>query len=1346
DGSATSPSDFTSRSLTAQTIPAGSSTYTFDVSVNGDTTTEPDETFTVNVTNLSGNAIPTDGQAIGTIVNDDIQKIHDVQGSGVATPIPGATVTVEGVATAVFPGANKLNGFFLQEEDADVDADPNTSEGIFILCSSCVVGAVSEGQRVRVTGTVSEFNGMTEIASTSVLVTDAGNHMAEVTPSPVSLPISGDVDVFYEAREGMLITYVDTLTVSDYFQLFRFGQIQLVGGDRPRTYTEDNAPSVAGYATHLQDLAARQVILDDDTNAQQAPLLQASGSQAVYYPRANGGFSAGTQGVDYFRGGDQVNGLTGVLQWGYPGFGANTWRIRPSNTYPTSFTVANPRPATPPAVGGSIRAVGMNLLNYFTTIDTTSSNSSGPCGPTGTLDCRGADSVAELNRQRERASVVVCTLNPDVSAFMELENTTPSATITDLLGAVNTRCGGAHPYAFINTGGTLGTDAIRVAQIYRTGVLSPVGSPLVDLDPIHNRPPTAQTYDVVDATNPAFGQRFTVIANHFKSKGSCPPSGADSDQLDGQACWASTRTQQATRLLTWINATVIPAAGDADVLLLGDFNSYAHETPVTTIEAGGYHDLETELHGVNSYSYLFSGELGHLDFAFASNSFASQVTGADAWHINADEADLFDYNDEIKDTGEAAFEEKPDGSALVPPRVVFEPVTPYRASDHDPVLVGLFGTTSSDLSATVVDTPDPVNAGSALTYTITMTNAGPDAAGSATWIDTLPAGTTFASLSAAAGWSCTTPAGGAGGAINCSNPSFATTSSAFTLVVTVNSSVVAGTVLSNSATISSGSGDPTPANNTGTATTTVSASANLSTSVVDSPDPVVAGNNLTYAITLTNAGPSNAATASLSDTLPTGTTFVSQTTPAGWSCTTPAVGASGAVSCSNVSMAVGSAAFTLVVKVAANVAGGTVLSNTATAASTTPDPTPGNESATATTIVQAAPQGNLTIAPTSLPFGNQPVGTTSAPMMVTLGNSGAASLDVTALSTPSGAFARSGGTCAAAVPITIAAGTNCTLAYTFTPGGPGAASQTLTVTANATGSGTIVLSGTGTTPQVDIALSITDNRHVVQLGDTLNYVITVTNASGPGTATATVGDALPASLTAGSWTCVPTGAATCANGSGNVLSDVATLPAGTHVTYVYSATVQPSASETIANSATATVAAGVIDPNTANNTAVDTPVDVVVIFKDGFDDSGVTLALDGYSDSAGFVSAQLLLNPSLLSGLGVAPVAIATGETANTKTAFTIELARFNSQTVMRLLTRDAKGGNERSEWRAIDASAHALDFAWQSAASGKADGYLRLAAGTSTLQSAARADSERLVRMRVAVRNGVAWLSLLKD
>ncbi|MCW5848538.1 MAG: hypothetical protein KIT87_00360, partial [Anaerolineae bacterium] len=379
DGTATQPGDYTQKSLTSQTIPAGSSTYTFDVLVNGDMTPENDETFFVNVTNAT-NAILTDGTGQGTIVNDDLTYIHEVQGNGATTPIPGSVVMVEGVVIGNFQGSNKLQGFFLEEEDTDADADPNTSEGIFVFCNSCPT-PVAEGQRVRVTGTVSEFNGMTEItASTagSVVVTDAGNHLAEVTPTTIMLPIVGDLDAFYEARESMLVTFSDTLTVSEYFDLDRFGHLTLYQGGRPFQFTEDNAPSVAGLTAYQDSLARRRVILDDDTNVQNEYLSQPDGQQQVFYPQANGGFSVGTQGVDFFRGGDTVSGLTGILQWSWPGFGDNTWRIRPAAAHPTTFTVANPRPASPPNVGnGTIKAVGMNLLNYFTTIDTTASNNTG---------------------------------------------------------------------------------------------------------------------------------------------------------------------------------------------------------------------------------------------------------------------------------------------------------------------------------------------------------------------------------------------------------------------------------------------------------------------------------------------------------------------------------------------------------------------------------------------------------------------------------------------------------------------------------------------------------------------------------------------------------------------------------------------------------------------------------------------------------------------------------------------------------------------------------------------------------------------------------------------------------
>jgi len=947
--------DYVAQALVGQSIAAGNTTATFNVTVNGDATIEGNETFFVNVTNVVGTGVSvTDGTGQGTIVNDDalLSFIHDVQGNGASTPIPGATVSVEGVVIGDYQATTQLSGFFLEEEDADHDADPATSEGIFVFCNLCPT-AVVEGQRVQVTGTVSEFFNATEItASTAgaVVVTDAGNNLAQVTPAPIDLPVVGAVDTFYEAREGMKVTFVDPLTVSEYFELARFGQIELFEGGRPRQFTEVNAPSVSGYTAHLAALATRRVILDDDDNTQNVSLLDANGSQFIYPPVANGGFSVGTQGVDFFRGGDIVNGLTGVLDWSFAGVsGTDAWRIRPTAANPVTFTVANPRPAAPPAVGGAIQAVGMNLLNYFTTIDTTAGNT-GPCGPSGTLDCRGADSVAELNRQRERAALVICTLDADVYGFGELENTA-SASITDLLGAVNTLCGGAHPYAFVNTGGALGDDAIRVQLIYRTGILSPVGAPLSDLDAIHSRPPTAQTFDVVDATNPAFGKRFTVVANHFKSKGSSAGLPGDDDIGDGAGASNATRTAQATRLLSWINSTVVPAAGDPDVLLLGDFNSYAAETPVTTITGGGYTDLETALLGSASYSYLFDGQLGHLDYAFSSSTLTPQVSGVGPWHINADEADLLDYNDEIRDTGEAAFEEKPDGSTRVPPRVLFQPASPYRASDHDPVLVGLFPV--ADLSITKTDGVTTATPGGSVTYTLVASNAGPEAAAQATVADDFVAELTC-------NWTCSGTGGGtctSAGSGDLNDTAQLPVGATVTYVAVCSVAANATGTLVNTATVAAagGAADPALANNSATDTDTIGASANVGITKTDGVLVEVAGTPVTYTLVATNAGPSAAPSVTVTDTFAAVLTGCSTTCVAspGSSCAAgPLLG-----NLSDVAslLAGGTATYTATCNLAPSATGS--LSNTATATvgGGVTDPVLANNSATDVDTIDTMP-------------------------------------------------------------------------------------------------------------------------------------------------------------------------------------------------------------------------------------------------------------------------------------------------------------------------------------------------------------------------------------------------------
>ena len=975
----TEDTDYVAQSLTGQTILAGNSTSSFTVQVNGDAAIESNETLFVNVTNVTG-AVVTDGQGQGTITNDDfaISYIHDLQGNGAATPIPPATVVqVEGVVTADFQAATQLSGFFLQEEDTDADADPATSEGIFVFCSTCPT-AVAEGQRVRVTATVGEFFGNTEMTATTagaVVVTDAGNNLALVTPATIDLPIVGVINDFYEAREGMKVTFVDSLAVAEYFELARYGQIELFEGGRPRQFTEMFPPSVPGYTAHLEALDRRRVILDDDDNSQNVSLLDANGFQFVYPPVANGGFSVGTQGTDFFRGGDLVNGLTGVLDWSFAGAtGTDAWRIRPTAANPAAFTVANPRPATPPAVGGAIRAVGMNLLNYFTTIDTTASTSSGPCGPGGTLDCRGADSVAELNRQRERASIVICDLDADVYGFGELENDNASAAITDLVGAVNTRCGGAQPYAFVSTGGALGTDAIRVALIYRTGVLAPVGAPLSDTDAIHDRPPTAQTFDVADVTNPAFGERFTVIANHLKSKGSSAGLPGDADAGDGAGFSNATRTLQASRLLTWISATVLPAAGDPDILLLGDFNSYAQETPITTLTGGGYTDLETALLGPAAYSYLFDGQLGHLDYAFSSASLTSQVTGVGAWHINADEASLLDYNDEIKDVGESTFEEKPDGSALVPPRVLFQPASPYRASDHDPVLVGLFPV--ADLAITKTDGVTTATPGGTVTYTIVASNAGPDPEPAVTVADTFAATLTCTWTCAGAGGGTCTAAGS--GDINDSANLPVGGSVTYTASCTISGSATGSLVNTATVTGTGATSDPNNANNSATDTDTLLVLANVGITKTDGSATAIPGMSVTYTTVVSNAGPSAAPIVTVVDNFP----------PALTSCTTACVASAGS-SCAagpvmgNINdvaslLVGGTATYSTNCDISPTATG--ALSNTATATvgGGVTDPAPANNTATDNDTL--TPSADVSITKTD----GSPTATPGAPVTYTI--------------------------------------------------------------------------------------------------------------------------------------------------------------------------------------------------------------------------------------------------------------------------------------------------------------------------------------------------------------------------
>jgi len=674
DGTAGAPGDYAAKSLTGQTIPEGSSTYTFSVLVNGDTTEEPDETFFANVGNVTG-ANVTDPQGQGAILNDDTnfclqpyKPAYSIQGSGLNAAFTG-NVTTQGVVVGDFEGTAANSGFFLQ--DATGDGISATSDGIFVFTGGS--NLVEAGDVVRVTGFARErfnqttINGTNSNTSSVTNIIECGS--GSVAPTDVSMPFASED--YLERFEGMLVRLPQRLVISEYFNYDRFGEtvlgLPLIGEPRPFTPTAVAAPGAPAQARALQNTLSR-ITLDDNQSVQNPEFLRhPDGLRFALKNR--------------FRGGDTVHNTVGVL-----GFDFSLYRLFP--TGPADYTEVNPRTTAPEPVGGSLRVAAMNTLNFFLTLDYPTGNPlDNKCGPLQNLECRGADSdqSAEFTRQRDKLLQALAGLNADVVGLNELENTTGVDPLGDAANGVVAGLNsilGAGPYARIDTG-TIGTDAIRVGLIYKPAKVTPVGPFKVltsAVDPrfidTKSRPALAQTFEEV-----ATGARFTVVVNHLKSKGSDCNDVGDPDIGDGQGNCNQTRKAAAQALVDWL-ATDPTGSGDPDFLIAGDLNSYAMEDPITAIKAGpdgaagtgdDYANLVARFIGPYAYSYVFDGQAGYLDHALSSASLTSQVTGVAEWHINSDEPDVVDYDTSFKG---------PDQEALYESNA-------YRSSDHDPILVGL---------------------------------------------------------------------------------------------------------------------------------------------------------------------------------------------------------------------------------------------------------------------------------------------------------------------------------------------------------------------------------------------------------------------------------------------------------------------------------------------------------------------------------------------------------------------------------------------------------------------------------------------------------------------------------
>jgi uncharacterized protein len=591
-------------------------------------------------------------------------QVGTIQGAAMATQFAGQTVTTQGVVVADFEGpAPALRGFYLQ--DVRGDGNATTSDGIFIYNGDR--DDVAVGDLVRVTGVAGEERAQTQLAAAAIVACGT----ASVSPADVLLPVTSAT--YLERYEGMLVRLPQTLYVTEHYQLGRFGEVVLSSGGRLPQPTSVASPGAAAQAVQAANDLNRITLAD--ASYEQNP-------SSIVFGRAGAPLSADNT----LRGGDHVTGIIGVLtQTSAAGTSASVaYRVRPVQSLHggvPAFVAANQRPSVPPDVGGTLRVASFNLLNYFNTFTGCTAGVGGAA-----VECRGAQNETEFERQWRKTVAAVVAMAPDILGIIEVENDGygPHSAIADLVGRLNAATEPGR-YAFIDAdAGTaavnaLGTDAIKVGLVYRPARVSPVGHTAALNTTVfvnggesgpRSRPSLAQAFRQPD------GGSVVVSINHLKSKG----SGCDvPDAGDGQGACNAARTVAARELAAWL-AGDPTGTGEANILILGDLNAYAREDPVAALAEAGYRDL-VAMHataaarvGGAPYSYVFNGQWGALDYALAAAALVPQVTGAAAWHINADEPPVLDFGTRFKSDVQRTALYRPD---------------PFRSSDHDPIIVGL---------------------------------------------------------------------------------------------------------------------------------------------------------------------------------------------------------------------------------------------------------------------------------------------------------------------------------------------------------------------------------------------------------------------------------------------------------------------------------------------------------------------------------------------------------------------------------------------------------------------------------------------------------------------------------
>ncbi|MCZ4499639.1 MAG: hypothetical protein JWQ74_2192 [Marmoricola sp.] len=602
------------------------------------------------------------------------KTIAEIQGTGAASPLAGQTVTTQGVVTAAYPTGG-FNGLYIQTPGTggSTDATPGASDAVFVFGNGSGAGTFRVGDYVEVTGAVSEFNGLTEITPAAGGVKTAAGTAAPVTPLAAAYPTT---DAAREAHEGELLAPTNTFTVTDTYSTNQYAEIGLATGTKPLLVPTEvaDAQDAAGIAAVVADNNARGVVLDDgsslnflSTANQATPLPWLSASNPVRVG-AKATFKAPVV-LDYRN---------------------DVWKLQPQQRVTGDGTdvvsIANTRTQAPEGVAGNLHLATFNVLNYFNTtgvdyVGTGHSctfyndragnrNTVNDCGATGP---RGAAEADDLSRQQTKIVAAINALGADVVSLEEIENSVALGesdrddALSTLVAALNAAAGSTR-WAFAPSPSAADLppvaeqDVIRTAFIYNPSTVSTVGASKVLLNSAafsNAREPLAQAFKPKGSADAA---AFAVVVNHFKSKGS------GTDDGTGQGNANPDRVAQAQALVPFAN-DFAASRGTNKVFLTGDFNSYSKEDPIQVLNGAGFDLVNSDT--ADEWTYSFGGQSGSLDHVLANPAAKAMVAGADIWSINSGESVAWEYSRTNYNASD------------------FYQPNAYRASDHDPEIVGL---------------------------------------------------------------------------------------------------------------------------------------------------------------------------------------------------------------------------------------------------------------------------------------------------------------------------------------------------------------------------------------------------------------------------------------------------------------------------------------------------------------------------------------------------------------------------------------------------------------------------------------------------------------------------------